>query len=348
MGSPLGPILADIFLGFLETFHLKKCDSSPSHFFRFVDDTFAVFSSPESIQPFLRSLNSLHPNLRFTCELENHSSLPFLDVLVQRADSGQILTSVFRKRTWTGLYSHFLSFVPISYKRNLVYNLFNRAVRICSPELLEAEKSFLRSTLEANGYPSHFVDRHCQPKPDKPVFFGPQKKPAFLLVPFLGDSFASLLKRSIVSLTAQTFPAATPRIVFQTQRICLRPLKDKDPLARSSHLLYKFTCSCGSNYIGRTTRALADRMTEHLPRWLLAGSNQRPRSASLPPSAITRHVISCQRFDRTKPAEDSFKIVTKARRPALLPLLEATHIVTHKPDLCAQKDFVFGLALPWS
>lgn len=348
MGSPLGPILADIFLGFLETFHLSQCDFSPFYFFRYVDDTFAVFSSPDSVQPFLDLLNSLHPNLRFTCELEQNNSLPFLDVLVQRSDTGQLLTSVYRKPTWTGLYSHFLSFVPISHKRNLVYNLFHRASRICSPHLLEAEQSLLRSTLEANGYPVRFIQKYCQPKPEKPVLHGPSKMPAFLFVPFLGDPFSSHLKRTIVSLTAQTYPAAKPRIVFQTQRIHVRPLKDKVPLARSSNLLYKFTCSCGSNYLGRTTRALADRMAEHLPRWLLAGSNQRPRSTALPASAITRHVISCQQFDRSKPADHNFKVVTKSRHPALLPLLEATHIVTHQPDLCSQKDFVFSLALPWN
>ena len=219
MGSPLGPILADIFLGFLETFHLRQCNVSPSHFFRYVDDTFAVFSSPSSVQPFLDLLNSLHSNLCFTCESEHNNSLPFLDVLVQRSDSGQVLTSVYRKPTWTGLYSHFLSFVPISYKRNLVYNLFHRAFRICSPDLLAAEHALLHSTLEANGYPSRFIDKYSQPKPDSPVYYGPNKMPAFLFVPFLGYQFSSYLKRTIVNLTSQTFPAATPRIVFQTQRV---------------------------------------------------------------------------------------------------------------------------------
>jgi hypothetical protein len=348
MGSPLGPILADIFLGFIETFHLKQSEFSPLHFFRFVDDTFAVFSSPSSVQPFLDLLNNLHPNLRFTCELERNNSLPFLDVLVQRSDAGQLLTSVYRKPTWTGLYSHFLSFVPMSYKRNLVFNLFHRARRICSANILEAEHSLLRSTLEANGYPSRFIDRHSQPKPDSPVLQGPSKMPAFLFLPFLGDQFSSHLKRTISSLTAAVYPAAKPRIVFQTRRVGVRPLKDKVPFARSSNLLYEFRCSCGSSYLGRTTRALADRMAEHLPRWLLAGSNQRPRSTAAPASAITRHVISCQQFDRSRPTDSNFKVVAKSRHPALLPLLEATHIVTRQPDLCSQKDFVFCLALPWN
>ena len=47
MGSPLGPILADIFLGYLERYLLKPALRRSSHqpctFFRYVDDTFAVF-----------------------------------------------------------------------------------------------------------------------------------------------------------------------------------------------------------------------------------------------------------------------------------------------------------------
>lgn len=347
MGSPLGPILADIFLGYMETFLLEHKECSPLHYFRFVDDTFAVFSSVDSIQPFLSILNSLHPNLNFTYELENSGTLSFLDVLVHKTKNGPPLTSIFRKPTWTGLYLHFLSSVPIQYKRNIVQNMFNRASKLCSPQFLAAEHSLLRNTFAANGYPAHFIDRHSQPRPVQDPVFGPEKKPSFLFLPFINDSFSSLLKRRIRSITAQTFPAADPKIIFAARKIGLRSLKDKVPLDRASNIIYEFVCSCGSSYLGRTSRVLSERMVEHLPLWLLSGKNQRPRSASEPPSAVTRHVISCPRFDRSRPRVDSFRVVTRSRCPAMLPLLEATHIVTNAPILCAQKEFIFSLSLPW-
>ena len=111
--------------------------------------------------------------------------------------------------------------------------------------------------------------------------------------------------------------------------------------------MYKFCCSCGCSYMGRTKRSLTDRMAEHLPRWLMQGETSRPRSTAEPSSAITRHLVHCPAFDRAKPRIDFFTIVTRARCPAILPLLEATYIVTFNPDLCAQKDFVFSLGLPW-
>jgi hypothetical protein len=347
MGSPLGPLLADIFLGYMETFHLSSHEFSPSHYFRFVDDTFTIFSSHDHIQPFLNVLNRLHPNLHFTHELENFKRLSFLDVTVHRIDSGPPLTSIFRKPTWSGLYLHFLSSVPVKYKRNLVFNLFNRASRLCSPQLLKEEQTLLRKTLQENGYPIHFIDRFCQPSIKRDDVVGPEKKSVFLFVPFRSDSHSSFLQRRIRDITAQTFPAADPKIIFTTKAIGIRSSKDTVPLTRASQVIYNFSCNCGSRYVGRTSRNLSERISEHLPQWFVAGGNERPRSRSEPPSAITRHAIGCRRFDRTRPRGDYFSIVTHARSKAMLPLLEACVIKSQCPDLCAQKDFLFSLCLPW-
>ena len=86
MGSPLGPALANIFVGYQEAklFNIAK---RPLVYFRYVDDTFSVFNNEEDCNTFFIHLNSLHPSLRFTYEKESNHSLPFLDVLVERHDS---------------------------------------------------------------------------------------------------------------------------------------------------------------------------------------------------------------------------------------------------------------------
>jgi hypothetical protein len=48
------------------------------------------------VLPFLSYLNSKHSNIQFTHELENNSSLPFLDVNVMRSN-GSFTTSVHHK-----------------------------------------------------------------------------------------------------------------------------------------------------------------------------------------------------------------------------------------------------------
>ena len=104
MGSPLGPLFANIFLSFHERTWLADCPHTfkPMFYRRYVDDCFLIFQSIEQVIPFLDYLNSKHPNIQFTHELENNGSLSFLDINITRTN-GRFSTSVFHKPTSTGL-----------------------------------------------------------------------------------------------------------------------------------------------------------------------------------------------------------------------------------------------------
>ena len=86
MGSPLGPALANIFVGYQEA-KLFSNTNKPLAYFRYVDDTFAAVKNEDDCNNFFTHLHSLHPSLRFTQEKKSNSSLPFLDVLVERQNS---------------------------------------------------------------------------------------------------------------------------------------------------------------------------------------------------------------------------------------------------------------------
>jgi len=117
MGSPLGPALANIFVGHQEE-KLFSFANRPLAYFRYVDDTFAVFNNEDDCNAFLSHRNSLHPSLRFAHEREFNHSLPFLDVLVERLGS-EFSTSVYRKPTFTGQYLRWNSFSAHKRKINL-------------------------------------------------------------------------------------------------------------------------------------------------------------------------------------------------------------------------------------
>ena len=68
---------------------------------RYVDDIFVIFGSELECDHFHVNLNQLHPTLNFTVEKEQNNSLNFLDVLVEKGDTG-FLTSIYRKPTFTG------------------------------------------------------------------------------------------------------------------------------------------------------------------------------------------------------------------------------------------------------
>ena len=100
MGSPLGPILANIYLGYCES--LIPEQRWPDLYRRYVDDTFSLFTGGEQeALEFLDLLNSLHPSIQFTMEGEIDGRLPFLDALVMRME-GRFSTTVYRKPTVTG------------------------------------------------------------------------------------------------------------------------------------------------------------------------------------------------------------------------------------------------------
>ena len=100
MGSPLGPALANIFLGYYEDVLFSSC-KLPRYYKRYVDDTFVLFNSEFDAQEFYAQLKNLHEALVFTRKTEVGNQLPFLDVLVKHSDDG-LITSVYRKKTYTG------------------------------------------------------------------------------------------------------------------------------------------------------------------------------------------------------------------------------------------------------
>ena len=83
MESPLGPILANVFIVELENTLVPRLHEHVKKWKHFVDDTFAYVRN-ESIDYVLTTLNSFNPDLNVTYEKENNSQLLFLDVLFIR------------------------------------------------------------------------------------------------------------------------------------------------------------------------------------------------------------------------------------------------------------------------
>ena len=104
MGSPISPIVANLFMEDLEVQAIRTSPTPPSLWKRFVDDAFTIIKK-ENRSSFLQHLNSIHQNIKFTCEeVRDDGSMSFLDILVTPKEDGSLSTSVFRKPTHTDLY----------------------------------------------------------------------------------------------------------------------------------------------------------------------------------------------------------------------------------------------------
>ncbi|XP_047985276.1 uncharacterized protein LOC125225561 [Leguminivora glycinivorella] len=87
MGSPIAPVVANLFMENFEQRALESCPHKPRLWWRYVDDVFAVVTGRD-LDPLLAHLNAQHPKITFTIEKECNGALPFLDVLVQRDERG--------------------------------------------------------------------------------------------------------------------------------------------------------------------------------------------------------------------------------------------------------------------
>ena len=138
MGSPVGPVLADIFMIELEKKLLPYIYIRYINFWRrYVDNTIS-YVKIGSIKHVLCLLNSFDENIQFTFESENKSKLPFLDVLLCR-NGRERTTTVYRKKTNNDIYLNWNAFAPVSWKQQTYLK----------EELNHVEKVFI----EKNNYP---------------------------------------------------------------------------------------------------------------------------------------------------------------------------------------------------
>ena len=132
MGSPLGPVLANIFMVELERNIIPTLSSDILLWKRYVDDTIC-FIKLTSINKVLQTLNSYHTNIKFTIEIESENKISFLDVLLIRSNS-LISTKVYRKNTNTYIYMNWKSFSPNNWKWGTLKTLVTKDFDKCSTD----------------------------------------------------------------------------------------------------------------------------------------------------------------------------------------------------------------------
>ena len=160
MGSPVSPIVANLYMEYLEQKALSTAPHPPRFWCRYVDDTFVIHKEANK-QGFLQHINSVDPAIRFTVEdNKEDGSIPFLDSIVKPEVDGSLSISVYRKPTHTDQYLQWDSNHHLSAKFSVIQTLSHSASTVCSnPELLQKEKDHLRKALTKCKYPKWALDK---------------------------------------------------------------------------------------------------------------------------------------------------------------------------------------------
>ena len=233
-----------------------------------------MFKSVNDVDPFLEYLNTRHNNIKFTVEREVDGKLPYLDVLVDRVKSSKISTSLYRKKTFTGLMMNFTSYCTFSYKIGLIKTLVDRIYKINNSWLtLDHDINELHDILMKNQFPRNLIDKYIKsylnnqlaPK-SAPVDESTRvSKMRYIKLPYVG-SLSGITQLKINRIIKNYCKDVSIKLVFTSFKVSSYfTCKDALPSDIKSGVVYKFTCAgCNTSYIGETSRHISIRIADHL------------------------------------------------------------------------------------
>ena len=287
-------------------------------------------------------MNSKHQNISFTEELENNNKLPFLDVSVERSDVG-FSTNLYRKTTFSGVFTNFFSFISIQFKVCLVSTLLYRCFQLTSTsDAFHKEVERLRGILARNSYPLEFVD-HCitafmNKRYKKQTTTKNDEKPQqMIILPYLGKLSLEIRNR-LRKYISKHVSDCKLLIIFRSNRrlSSIFRFKDTIPQDLQSYILYQFTCGvCNNSYIGKTDRHCRIRWSEHLKMQPFRGGVSKNKQK---PTAVNIHSTSTSH----EATYSDFKIIgrERSRNQFHLKVKESLLIKKLSPELNGQDSSI--------
>ena len=220
-------------------------------------------------------------------------------------------------------------FLPKVFKR-YVDDIF--VMFLCQSHLKDFVNYMNTKVFKKNEYPQFFIDK-CIKKylnklfVPKRIIHTVDKKQVLLVLPFLGPLSFEIRSR-LQKCLKNYIPYCSLKVVYQSKSRISNLLHFKDVVNTklSSHIVYKFICSCcNATYYGQTQRHFFVRASEHLGITPLTGKFiKTPKK-----SANFDHML----LDGHKASFDNFSILLKENNTFRLQLKESLLISRDKPIL---------------
>lgn len=262
MGSPISSVVANLVMEDLEKTCLNMLGEKPAFYFRYVDDLVLTYNK-NNLDHLLEVFHTYHPSLRFTIELEENKSIPFLDTKIIRTEENSVITDWYQKPTHSWRYIHFLSNHPRSQKVNVLNNVIDRALKLAHPELRQKNLQLVKNAFQDNGYPLNIIKTCIQNRVHILYNTGHNKttelnnKP-YVTIPYINRNSLGYQKM---------FKKYGYNTAFSTNnrnKKHFSKLKTAEPVMNVSNIVYSIPCSdCQKIYVGNTSQQLKKRLTQH-------------------------------------------------------------------------------------
>ena len=340
MGSPLGVLFANFFMGSIEEEVFCQIDKPPIYC-RYVDDIFVLGTDNDHISQLKIRLQEAS-GLNFTIENSTDGSLPFLDVLVKQWNN-KFISSVYTKPTNPGHCLNGHSECPQRYKDSTISAYIRRALSHSSRwQDVHTEIERATQVLINNGFRNDEVTRTTKRLIDRWYKDSNNSKPSTgTTIPiYYKAHFSSAYKedervmRQIIHKNIK--PTDSNNVVkfiiyYQNKKssdlVLKNNTKAKDSL-QTSHIVYKYICNNGncathpSVYIGMSSMKLSKRLTYHLSSGAIKDHHRVAHNSKLTRDELT----------------DNTTILATNQDGRRLPILEAIFIKDISPNLNIQAN----------
>jgi hypothetical protein len=349
MGSPVSPIIANLFMEWLEQEAIASAPITckPKLWKRYVDDILEIIKKGTT-QQMTDHLNTVDKtgNIKFTHEEEVNGQIPFLDTLIVRKTDGSVKLLIYRKKTHTDQYLNFSSQHPLHQKLGVIRTLFDRMNNIVTEEPDRvAEEKRIKEALGLCGYPKWAFDRVQQQMKDKIKKKEKQKDKnnesnGMVVIPYI-QGVSERLQRTFKKYNIQT--AMKP---YNTLKRLLVHPKDKRDATQTSDCVYQIPChSCEKVYIGETGRLFGTRLDEHkkdastVRDIKFTRANRKESTTEQHKSAITDHIAQ----ENHTIDWDSAKIIDKDTDKQKRWIREAIWIRRQGPKIINRDEGIYTL-----
>ena len=223
--------------------------------------SFATFSKLKKIfvTTFLQHLNSQHPRIKFTTEIQEDNKIAFLDTQVHVLEDGETKITIYRKASHTDQYLDFRSNHHIKQKIGFINTFKHRIQELVTEEDdKKKELEHVKKALKRCGHPNWALNRKKKQRENEEKV----ERRGKIVLPYVNGTSENLA-RIFRKYNIETIHKPSTTL----KNLLCNKMKDKvHPLDRTGTVYYndcKKHETPKNDYVGETDRVSRERQYEH-------------------------------------------------------------------------------------